>query len=92
MNALGTIPAREFEGHQLQTIPDGITVIKELASNTRSSNGSAALHNRVLVMLEILDCAFVNFRPFPAGKCAEVAAASGFWILLARVQAVLAGF
>jgi len=47
---------------------------------------------RKLIPLEILNGAFVFLRCRLCLKCAEVSALPGFWIFLAGIQAVLAGF
>jgi hypothetical protein len=46
----------------------------------------------VSVVLEVLDSTFMSLRGFLGSERAQVAAAAGFGILLARVKAVLAGF
>jgi hypothetical protein len=46
----------------------------------------------LLVALKKLDGTFLSFRGFPCAECAKVASAAGFGVLLARVQAELAGF
>jgi len=46
----------------------------------------------LLVALKELDGTFVSFRGFPCAEGAKVASATGFGVLLARVQAELAGF
>jgi hypothetical protein len=46
----------------------------------------------LLMTFEVLDRALVRFGLFQGGEGAEVAAFPGFWIFLARIKAVFAGF
>jgi hypothetical protein len=48
--------------------------------------------NRSSSVLEILHRALVSLGGLSAGKRAEIAPASGLWVLLSRVQPIFPGF
>ena len=52
----------------------------------------ATLNARWLLLLKVLHLALVLLRFFLCVERAEVAALAGLWILLARIETILAGF
>jgi len=57
---------------------------------TQQANGGGGCS--LLVAFEVLNRTLVRLRGFLCSKRAEIASASGFGILLAGIEAVLAGF
>src|SRR5262249_30091258 len=50
----------------------------------------SARAGHVSVLFKVLNSALVGLCRLPGAKCPEIPPSAGFWVLLARVQAVLA--